>query len=321
MKISAAARVNVGKVRKNNEDNLYFNGKVLDESIRELPFSDSLEADGNAFTFAVCDGMGGEQAGEEASLLGVNVFGKWYAEHEADGGFSAQTTDWDKKIGEYCRTASEKVYALSKQTGGRSGCTFVNITLSDDSLMFANVGDSRLYAYCDKRLIQLSEDHTLASLMQKSGALTAEQARVSPDRNKLTRYIGAAPDDSNMAPFTGQIISLRKGDRFLLCSDGLTDMLSDKDIADILAANSDDNTAADKLLEKALENGGRDNCTIILITVRDCSGSGKGSRAFAAVVANRPSFPNRWQWVAMLAIFMLLVLAGFCALDGGSFPL
>lgn len=318
MKITAAARVNVGVVRKNNEDNLYFNGRILDESTREAPFNGNFSAEGDAFSFTVCDGMGGEAAGEEASYEGVRCFKEWYETRRDEETLPVTTVEWTKDITAYCSEASRGVYGISQKVGNFSGCTFVNITLSKDSLMFANIGDSRLYAYVDKRLIKLSEDHTYAELRVRSGEITAEEARVSPDRNKLIKYIGADPDVKPCEPHAGQIISLRNNDRFLLCSDGLTDMLTDEEIAAVLAANKDDSAAADILLSKALENGGHDNCTIILVTVKNCSGAGKGSRAFAAIPIQRSGFPNRWQWISLLAAILCIVIIAFCMYESGT---
>lgn len=317
MKITAAARVNVGVVRKNNEDNLFFNGRILEPENRETPFSQDIELEGNKFSFAVCDGMGGEAAGEEASLEGVRRYAEWYDAHE-ESGFETVTSEWEKDITAYCTDASRSVYELSRGVGSVSGCTFVGITLYNDSMLFANMGDSRLYAYVDKRLIQLSEDHTLAEHLYHSGDITKEEIRTSPGRNQLIKYIGANPDEKEVEPFVGQIIGLRNNDRFLLCSDGLTDMLEDDEIAAILAANKDDKAAADALLSKALENGGHDNCTIILVTVKKCTEAGKGSRAFAAVPIVRSGFPNRWQWTALLAVILLLCILGFCVYEDGS---
>ncbi len=312
MKISAAVRVDVGKVRKNNEDNVYFNGLFLNEENREQPLSSALsETTGDRFIFAVSDGMGGENAGEAASYIAVTTMDEWWK-----GYTGASAEQWESTVRGYCDTASKSIYEMSLERFGRSGCTCAMVVLENEALNYANMGDSRIYLLRKGKLKQLSEDHTLAGMLLAAGTLTPEQARVSPAKNKLTQYLGS--NEQYMVPKNAYGVPLQAGDKLLLCSDGLTDMLTDADITKILMSSPDSDTAAEQLKATALENGGKDNCSVIVITVEQCE-----SKAAAGSEGKRNYLRTTLIILAatlLLAILLACLFAYYEYGDGASIP-
>ena len=141
------------------------------------------------------------------------------------------------------------------------GTTVVAATFDGEMLTVANVGDSRLYIADEKEIRQITQDHSLVEEMVRFGGLSREQARNHPDRNIITRAVGVESDlkvDCFFAP-------LKQGDKVLLCSDGLTNMLEDEEILKILNENEDVEVRALKLVEEANNNGGKDNIAVIVM--------------------------------------------------------
>lgn len=223
----------VGKIRRNNEDSL----TVIEPQ-----------------TFVVADGMGGAQAGEVASQLLVEVVKIVLAEIPAP---------WDEKIlSRAILAANEKILETARQNEEYRGMgtTATILSLNGSQGYFAHVGDSRLYLLRSGVLRQLTEDHSYVEMLVRRGELTAEAAHTHPMKNVLTQAVGAMEDiHVDAASF-----SVQGGDKFLLCTDGLTNMVDDATIAEILqtAANP-----ADALIDAALAAGGRDNVTVIVAGV------------------------------------------------------
>ncbi len=223
----------VGKIRRNNEDSL----TVIEPQ-----------------TFVVADGMGGAQAGEVASQLLVEVVKIVLAEIPAP---------WDEKIlSRAILAANEKILSTARQNSEYRGMgtTATILSLNGAQGYFAHVGDSRLYLLRSGTLRQLTEDHSYVETLVRRGELTAEAARTHPMKNVLTQAVGAMDDiqvDAGNFPVQG-------GDIFLLCTDGLTNMVDDATIAKILQ-NAEN--PADALIDAALAAGGRDNVTVIVAGV------------------------------------------------------
>lgn len=141
------------------------------------------------------------------------------------------------------------------------GTTVVAACLKQEELIAANVGDSRLYVVHDDSIEQVTEDHSLVQEMVKYGGINREEARVHPNKNIITRAVGLE-EDLQVDCFRR---TLRRGERVLLCSDGLTDMLEDEQIRRIIDKNRDVRSAAQALVKAANDNGGRDNIAVIVI--------------------------------------------------------
>lgn len=223
----------VGKVRYNNEDAL----TVIEPQ-----------------TYVVADGMGGAQAGEVASRMLI----------EAVEGFLSKTPrPWNEKVlAQSILLANDKILNTARRHEEYHGMGTTATILSLDGLQahFAHVGDSRLYLLRGSDFRQITEDHSYVETLVRRGELTAEQARFHPMKNVLTQAVGAM---ANLHIDAGNFLA-QSGDRFLLCTDGLTNMVEDADIKKILQTAVQ---PAEALIEAALEFGGRDNVTVIVAGV------------------------------------------------------
>ncbi len=201
--------------------------------------------------FAVADGMGGHQAGEVASRLAATALRD---EVEPEGG--------EERVEALIREANRRIWQHSTEDVNASGMgTTVTVALvEDDRIAVGHVGDSRAYRIRDGRIEQLTDDHSLAGELERSGKLSAEEARAHPQRSVITRALGTEPD-VEIDTFT---VEGRPGDVYLLCSDGLTSMVDDAAILAVLEAKRGDlEVAARELVRAANRSGGEDNITVV----------------------------------------------------------
>ena len=223
----------VGNVRKNNEDSLI----VIEPS-----------------TFVVADGMGGASAGEVASQLLVETVKQFLAKNPAP---------WHEKLlAQAILLANDKILNLARRNSQYQGMgtTATILSLDEGKAYFAHVGDSRLYRLRGDFFEQMTEDHSYVETLVRKGELTPEEARIHPMKNVLTQAVGAMPElQIDAANFSAQL-----DDVFLLCTDGLTNMVDDETIARILQTSPN---PADELINVALENGGRDNVSVIVVGI------------------------------------------------------
>jgi len=247
--IESGARSDVGRVRKNNEDNF-----------RAEP---SLEL------FVLSDGMGGQASGEVASALAVEtVVDHCRVALESDGAeYYGEPTpglsDRTNRLASAIRVANRKIFESGLADPARKGmgATIVTCWITDRRLSLAHVGDSRAYLLRSGSFEQLTADHSLVADLVRSGILTPQQAEVSEQQSILTRALGTQPSvevdaDEQM---------LLAGDVVLLCSDGLSRTVTNPEIASTLETHPDPQKAADRLIELANENGGEDNVTAIVV--------------------------------------------------------
>jgi protein phosphatase len=210
--------------------------------------------------FVVADGMGGAQAGEVASRIAIEAF-----EHDLPGGMEAQ-----QGLVERVREANRRIYDCSREERERAGMgtTLTAAYLEDQTVAIAHVGDSRAYMLRDGSLQRLTRDHSLVDELVRQGKLTEEQAAEHPQRSIITRALGPEPEvevDTWSYP-------VRPGDVLLLCSDGLTSMLSEEQVGTILGHAASLERAGDELIAAANAAGGRDNITVVLFEVEDAGG-------------------------------------------------
>ena len=222
----------VGKVRHNNEDSLI----VIEPE-----------------TFVVADGMGGAQAGEVASQMLVETVKE----------FLSETPPYNEQIlSQAILLANSKILNLARQNPNYlgMGTTATSLSLDDRKAYFAHVGDSRIYRLRNNFLEQLTEDHSYVETLVRRGEITPDEARVHPMKNVLTQAVGVV---ENISVDTANF-PVESGDTFLLCTDGLTNMVDDENIAKILQGASN---PADALIDVALRAGGRDNISVIVVGV------------------------------------------------------
>ncbi len=212
--------------------------------------------------FAVADGMGGAQAGEVASGLAAAVL------EEANGDELRE-----ERIVELIQEANRRVFKRSHEDPSASGMgttMTVAVTGRDGAVLIGHVGDSRAYRIRGGSLEQLTKDHSLVGELMRSGKLSPEEAETHPQRSVITRAVGTEPD-VDVDTFT---VDAEAGDVFLLCSDGLTDMVSDSAIESLLAEREGElETVARSLVEAANSSGGEDNITVLVFEIVE-SGSG-----------------------------------------------
>jgi protein phosphatase len=207
--------------------------------------------------FAIADGMGGAQAGEVASRLAAAAL----KEGAGSGG-------GERRIVDLIQEANRRVYDRSNTDPNASGMgTTMTVALVEDGrVAFGHVGDSRAYLIRDGAMEQITEDHSLVNELLKSGKLSAEEAETHPQRSVITRAVGTDPD-VDVDTFT---IPAETGDLFLLCSDGLTDMVDEETILELVERNRTDMDAALRALVKAANRGGgEDNITVVAFEISD----------------------------------------------------
>jgi protein phosphatase len=206
--------------------------------------------------FAVADGMGGAQAGEVASKLAAAAL------EDTDLG----SAGGEERVVALIQEANRRVYERSNADPSASGMgtTITAALVEGTRVTFGHVGDSRAYLLRDGVLEQLTEDHSLVNELMKSGKLSPEEAETHPQRSVITRALGTDPD-VDVDTF---VIDAQEGDLFLICSDGLTTMVGDEDILDLLERNHDDlDRAAKSLVAAANRAGGEDNITVVAFSI------------------------------------------------------
>jgi protein phosphatase len=273
-RIEFAAVSDVGLVRPNNEDHylicrLSKNLQVLDTNLPEQANDQHCERDG--YLLLVADGMGGVAAGEHASATAA----RWVKRHVMD------TSKWffslnDPDEGVRIRLLRESLEGLDRELIEEArrdpsllgmGTTLTAAGIVDGEAFVVHVGDSRFYLLRDGQLEQLTQDHTVAQKLVEAGMLNPEQAKTHRSRHVLTNSLGGSPG------VCGEIVKLRlrDGDRLLLCTDGLNDMVDDAKMAEILETHALPGEACRALRDAALGQGGRDNITVIVANYAESS--------------------------------------------------
>ncbi len=238
----------VGCVREGNEDNA-----------RAIVPDDDDASQASGVLVIVADGMGGHEGGEIASEIAVEVAcEKYYG--------APDTSKVSANLHAALESANHEIYQAARSGKGKRGMgtTGTALVLRGDQIFMAHVGDSRLYMLRGAMLYQLSEDHSAVMELVRQGVLTAAQARVHENKNLITRALGLHPQvevDVWDEPMTAQI-----GDKYLLCSDGLSDLVEDAIIEEIAMQNSPQD-ACEKLVEAAKMRGGHDNITVLILEV------------------------------------------------------
>lgn len=253
--IRYAAVTNIGRVPSNNEDNFFVDGNYRSDTDAEC-YACSGESSSKTFIAAVCDGMGGESDGERASLAAVQTLKRY-----ADAGrlFSAGNVNL------LIQEANGLICSMMHENHCRMGSTFAYLQIDGQKVSITNLGDSRIYGFGKSGLKQLSVDHSTVARMVQMGVLTEEEARVHPNRHQITQYLGIYPEEMVLESKVIQLDHPEDYPLFLLCSDGLTDMLLPQEIAHIMAAGMPLKEKANHLVGDALDAGGRDNITVVLV--------------------------------------------------------
>ncbi len=243
MKCRFAGLTDPGLLRNFNQDNYY------------------IDPDGRFFI--VADGMGGHAGGQEASQLATEAIQAYLEQH-----WQSQTESTEL-LEQAIYEANQAILEDQKNHPERSdmGTTAVVVMFRNEQPWFAHVGDSRLYRLRSSKLEQITEDHTWVAKATKAGDITPEQARMHPWRHVLSQCLGRR----DLQQVDVQPMDVQPGDRLLLCTDGLTEELTDPLIASDLQPSLRNEEAATNLIEAAKEKGGRDNITVVIVEIDDVS--------------------------------------------------
>ena len=253
-----------GLLRRSNED-----------AVLAMPLPDA--AGGPAALYALADGMGGCQEGEVASTLALSALAQYVsARLGGKGGQETAAAAWPQQAERVLRDAVEEanrqVCASRTARQNDMGTTLVALLVGGDRACVVNVGDSRAYLFRGGTLRRLTTDHSLVATMVAAGLITPDEVYTHPQRNIITRSLGARAEVEADA-FQ---IEVRPGDSVLLCSDGLWEMVRDPEIAAVLTTAPDPQSAADALVSLANRNGGADNISVMVVQIAE--GQGKTAR-------------------------------------------
>jgi len=240
--VEVGVKTDIGKVREINQDAYYI-------SADEGPL------------FIVADGMGGHKAGEIASNMAVDII-------SSDLGKDMNFLELDDKeiqnrIKQSIGKANQEIYKKSLEDEGFAGMgtTVTLIYIKGKKVFIGHVGDSRAYLFRENTLAQLTEDHSLVEELIRNGSISREEAKLHPQRNIITRAVGTSPDiEADLI-----VKEKSKDDIFLLCTDGLTNMLEDEEIREHLLSKEDMQKVCENLVEFANNKGGYDNITVVAI--------------------------------------------------------
>lgn len=240
--MSAVGRCDLGRVRSQNEDSIY----ISENPNTEFEY------------FIVADGMGGHNAGEIASQSAIKYFNEYIENNCVINDGSDVLDAFVDALG----YSNSKIFEMSENDPSYSGMgtTFTAAAICGGKVYCVHIGDSRLYVYDRNGLRQITRDHSFVMEMVRMGKITAEEARVHPKRNMITKAVGI---EKNM-PADTMIIPIEEDSIILVCSDGLPSMVTDKEIERILKKKTGLDKKADLLVELANKNGGYDNISVIL---------------------------------------------------------
>lgn len=280
--IDAAAYSYIGG-RKNNEDNFYMNGVYLEREQMDPGGQCNTDFSGQTQIYAVCDGMGGAMFGEESSLLAVRELKKYQGECDQPDSYV--------NIEQMLRQISDGINNISysrNMPAGSSGSTIAMLIMRDWYFRCVHVGDSRIYRLRGRRFERLTKDHSQVQQLVDMGRIRPEDAFRHPLKNIITQHLGMPNDRVDMVPSVSPQLELRRGDKYLICSDGLSDVVHDEIIAQLLNEDETAIESAAALVRRALKEANdigvaADNITVVRLDVRETGEKGREEK------------PQRWR--------------------------
>lgn len=245
-----------GNIRKSNQDNFNLFGQIKENAEEKRVVYKKKMIIGSGIA-AIYDGMGGEVAGEIASYLAAKNI-TWHGIEEL------------KTLGEEeIKEVNMLICNEAKKRNARCvGTTYTGLFFEDNWVKCCNIGDSRCYLLRNNQLYLLSKDHTAGQQLIDEKKISESDARTSKVWHQLTQNLGLLPEICPLKPNYSSTLEILEGDRFLLCSDGLSDMVNDRELQRIIAEKRSLSKRSKELLDEALKNGGRDNITFILIDIK-----------------------------------------------------
>ena len=247
LNITASVQTDAGCVRETNEDN----GRHV------VPFAPETQNQRGTLTI-VADGMGGHSSGEVASEMAIELISRFYYEDESNTSFDALRLAVEQAGSEIFKTSitDEKYFGM--------GTTIVALVLLNDAGFAAHVGDSRLYRLRELEMERLTIDHSQVMEMVKQGIISLAEAHTHDDKNIILRAVSTQP---TVEVEVSDLFCVEAGDEFLLCSDGLCDMVEDAEMREVWLGANDIHAAVEQLIELAKTRGGHDNITVGIVRV------------------------------------------------------
>lgn len=252
MKIFFEVATTVGKIRLKNQDNFYVNGKMKKEEDEDCIWKGISER--NSQVYAICDGMGGEDKGEVASSIAVQTLNNFFLKGKIN---------WS----EYIKKVNRIIYEYQIKYHINMGTTFAAICIEKSKLISVNVGDTRIYRIRNSEIRQLSKDHNEYQMMVDAGIKVKEDV-ARKRRSRLTQFLGLSDEEFDIEPYLIEKNDIIPGDCYLICSDGLYEVLTDAQIIKIIEDNIEEKKeSCEALIKQAVELGSTDNITAILIHI------------------------------------------------------
>ena len=252
--LSASLKSGKGSVRTNNEDAYYFNGRFAE--LRDMDQETNLEHVNleESALFAICDGMGGYENGEVASYTAVSRMPMLQS--------ALKSTDFPTAITQWVEETNTEINKAARD----GGCTLALLFFQSAKVYIAHIGDSRIYRFHQGKLIRMTKDHTKLQVLLDAGIITEKEAETYPQRHVSTRALGMNEEENGKCmPTIHEPVSVEDQDRYIICSDGVTDMLPDDRIAYLLSHSQTSLECADAVYQAALDAGGKDNTSVIVI--------------------------------------------------------
>lgn len=252
-----------GKVRANNEDNFIINSTFRNPEQKKQHLKGSSLPE--PILCGVFDGMGGESAGMEASEAAAKTAVEYFKF------LRKRRTFPQKTIHQYVDNSNQIIRRYMEENRlKRGGTTFALAYICEEGVQLFSMGDSRIYLYRSGVLQRVSRDHTLAQKKYEANIFTKEEAEHSAESHMLTRFLGMDPESADYKAEVYAPIELNPGEKLLICSDGLYDMCTDDEIREIIISESE--TPTIRLVKAALENGGEDNVTCVIVELAENNG-------------------------------------------------
>lgn len=260
----AAVGSDIGISRSNNEDNYYLNGKFARYE-KDDQTATAFQSPVTEGVFAVFDGMGGQSRGEYASLTAAQTLDA-YKDDIARGN--------THKVFDYISDVNTQICDEMKKHNERIGSTVAILTISDGVAQAYNLGDSSIYHLSKRKITKLTRDHTVADQLYRMNALTEEEAKRDVRRHSLTKHLGMFAEETDIKPYVSGNIRVSNGDMFLLCTDGITNTVNEKDIKRLLYMfDGRCKKSVNALIEMAIENGSDDNLTAMVVRIVNSTNS------------------------------------------------
>ncbi len=288
MRYRSVVMTNLGRVRRSNEDNFYFNGKFHDVDEDLSDYTATMNEKTDAGLFAICDGMGGESFGDQAAYVAVSGL----PEIERMLRERPQVSLSEMANPYLMHTNDILCQQMRLNDGLRMGTTFSALLLREDTAQTVNLGDSRIYLVRSGRLYQLTRDHTHAQRLIDLGIITQEEGATHPERHRLIQHLGLFPEERHLTPSYSSQFWLQKDDILLLTSDGITDMVDADLLTELIDLDLPLRKQAKVIMDAALESGGKDNATLIMIRIEEVnSRDTRGIRETSKIVITPPKSP------------------------------